>query len=175
MKKLVVSWDTYTWVHNLAGIIARNPRDYEVVIVTRDDQTPMHWTDKLCKKAVYTQRMDDIFWVGKTLGVPKLSNMQINPLELDEEKLIAELQMKIVFGGYNEVYVQDNALLERIFRAIKKKINISVAVFDRFEGLSDTYTLSDEEVERKRELLQLMHALPHYVLTYDNEERIYRI
>ena len=175
MKKLIVSWDSYTWVHCLAGLVSRSPKEYEIVVVTKDDTSPIHWTQQLCKKAVYTQRMDDIFWIGKALNINKMSNMLVDPLDFDVDKLIAEFQMKLVFGGINTVYFQDNVFLENIFRAIKKKINLEVAVFDRFEGVPMTTTLTEKELEAKRELLTLMVALPHYQLDYDSEENLYKI
>jgi len=175
MKKLIVSWDTYTWVHSIAGLVSRSPKDYEVIIVTKDDTSPMHWTKQLCKKAVYTQRMDDIFWIGKALNIKKMSNMLVDPLDFDENKLIAEFQMKLVFNGIREVYIQDNALLEIIFMSIKKKMNIEVAVFDRFTDPAMTITLTKEELKAKRELLTLMVALPCYMIDYDNEEHLHRI
>jgi len=175
MKKLIVGWDTYTWVHSIAGLIARSPKEYEIMLVTKDDSSPMHWTKGLCKKAVYAQRMDDIFWIGKALNIKKMSNMLVDPLDFDEDKLIAEFQMKLVFDGIREVYFQDNVFLKNIFSAIKKKINLEVAVFDRFEGTPTTITLTEEELRAKRELLTLMVALPHYQLDYDSEENLYRI
>lgn len=175
MKKLIVSWDSYTWVHSLAGLISRSPKEYEIMVVTKDDASPMHWITGLCKKAVYAQRMDDIFWIGKALNINKMSNMLVDPLDFDENKLIAEFQMKLVFNGIREVYFQDNDLLENIFMAIKKKMNIEVAVFDRFEGTPMTISLTKEELEAKRELLTLMVALPHYQLDYDTEEHLYQI
>jgi len=175
MKKLIVGWDTYTWVHSIAGLVSRSPHEYEVVIVTKDEKSPMHWTMQLCPKAVYAQRMDDIFWIGKALGINRLSNMLVDPLDFDENKLIAEFQMKLVFNGIQEVYFQDNALLENIFMAIKKKMNLEVAVFDRFTDPAMTITLTKDELEAKRELLTLMVALPHYQLDYDNEEHLHKI
>ena len=175
MKKLIVSWDSYTWAHCLAGLISRNPKEYEIMIVTKDDCSPMHWSKGLCKKAIYAQRMDDIFWIGKALNINKLSNMLIDPLDFDENKLIAEFQMKLVFSGINKVYFQDNVFLENIFKAIKKKINLEIAIFDRFTGTPMTTTLTEKELEAKRELLTLMVALPHYQLDYDTEEHLYQI
>ena len=175
MKKLIISWDSYTWVHCLAGTIARSPKQYEVAIVTKDDKTPIHWAPGLCFEAVYAQRTYDLYRVGKQLKIPKLYNMLLNDMDFDEDKLIAELQMKIVFGGFGEVYFQDNALLENVFKAIKKKVNIEVAVFDRFKGVPMTITLDEDELKEKRTLKNLMYALPHYHLDYDNEENLYRI
>ncbi len=176
MKKLIVSWDTYSWVHCLAGLISRSPREYEIMIVTKDDTSPIHWTQQLCKKAVYTQRMDDIFWVGKALNINKMSNLLVDPLDFDEDLLIAKFQTKLVFSGIQEVYFQDNILLESIFTAIKKKINLEVAVFDKFTDATPmTIKLTEKELEMKRELLTLMVALPHYQLDYDSEENLYRI
>lgn len=174
-KQLVISWDSYTWIHSMAGIIARKPGAFEVIIVTRDDKTPMHWTKELCGEAVYAQRADDLYRVGRTLGIPKMSNMLHDKTSLDETQMIAELQMKIIFSGIQTVYFQDNNLLEHVLGAIKEKVNIKVYAFDRFDGAGEIYKLNREELENKRNLLKEMVALPHYQLNYDSVEHLYKI
>lgn len=174
-KQLVISWDSYTWVHSIAGIIARNPKTFEVVIVTKDDESPMHWIKELCSDAVYAQRAHDLYKIGRVLGVPKMSNMLHDKVSLDEAQIVAELQMKIIFGGIQTVYFQDNQLLEYALRAIKEKVNIEVYAFNRFEGWAERYKLSMKELNHKRSLVSLMVALPHYQFSYDSEECLYKI
>ncbi len=174
-KQLVISWDSYSWIHSMAGIIARKPGAFEVIIVTKDDKTPMHWTKELCGEAIYAQRADDLYRVGRTLGIPKMSNMLHDKTSLDGTQMIAELQMKIIFSGIQTVYFQDNQLLEYVLKAIKEKVNIEVYAFDRFEGHAERYDLNREERQNKRNLLNEMVALPHYQLEYDSAEYLYKI
>ncbi len=175
-RKLVVSWDTYSWVHHLAGQIAREPRLFEIIVVTKDGDSPIYGCKELCKEAVYAQRAYDLFKVGTELRVRKLANMLYDDDTLDIEVLTAKLQMQVVLTGVEVVYFQDNIILENIFKAIKKKVNIELYAFDKFEeNPKRIINLSETEVERKQNLLSWMVGLPLYGVNYTEREYIYKI
>lgn len=175
-RKMVVSWDTYSWVHNLAGLIAREPKMFEIMVITKDSDMPISGCKALCEEAVYAQRAYDLWRVGTELGVRKLANLLYEDHTLDIETLTAKLQMQVAITGVQIVYYQDNAVLRRIFKAIKKKVNIELYAFDRFEEFPKRIiNLSETELSRKNNLLPLMVGLPQPTFTYTEREYIYKL
>lgn len=175
-RKLVVSWDTYSWIHHLAGLIAKEPKSFEIIVVTKDGDSPIYGCKELCKEAVYAQRAYDLFKVGTELGVRKLANMLYDDDTLDVEVLTAKLQMQVVLTGVNIVYFQQNIILEHILRAVKNKINIELYAFDNLEDYPRSIiNLSETELVRKQNLLTWMVGLPQYGVDYTEREYIYKI
>lgn len=175
-KRLVVSWNTYDWIHNLAGFIAKDPSSFEIIIIMKDEEHPMHWTKELCEEAIYAQRVHDLRCIGKQLGIKKLSNLLYTTNTFHLEMVAAKLQMHIVLSGIKEVYFQYNSILEGIFSAIKDKAKIEIYGFDGAPtGLEKIIYLSEEERQAKHSLLKYMVALPHYQLDYNDKEYLYKI
>ncbi len=175
-RKMIVSWDTYSWVHCLAGLIARRPKSFEVIVVTKDSETPIPGCRLLCEEAVYAQRAYDLWKIGTELGVRKLANMLYEDNNLDIEVLTAKLQMQVAITGVQVVYYQDNVVLRSIFKAIKKKVNIQLYTFDKLEeGFKRIISLSKTELARKNNLLPLMVGLPQHTPTYTEREYVYKI
>ncbi|MHA2113723.1 MAG: hypothetical protein ACW98W_19870 [Candidatus Hodarchaeales archaeon] len=175
-RKMVVSWDTYSWVHSLAGTIAKSPKLYEVIVVTKDSYSPICGCKHLCEEAIYAQRAYDLWKIGTEIGVRKLANMLYDEHDIDMEVLTAKLQMQVVLTGVKEVYFQFNSVLLNIFRAIQKKIDINLFVFDADDmGYQNVVYLDEHELNKKRDLQRYLVGTSHWVADYSNTERFYVI
>lgn len=175
-RKLIVSWNSYTWVHSLAGLISRNPKSFDVLIVCDDSNLPTHWTRaKFCKEAIYAQRKYDLFQIGTQLGIQKLSNLLYDPENLDIENLAAKLQMHILMTNPQEIYFQDIGILYEIFFVLNKKLKIDIFAFDKFTNTTDIISLTDEEQEEKNKLFNLIVADSECYIYYEDKEYLTKL
>jgi len=164
MKRLIISWDSYSWVIYCAGRIARDPKRYEIIVVSKDDTIPIHRCKNLCSSAIYEQRAEDLYNIGTRLKIKKLTNLLVENYESESEisRIIAQLQLYIIIGGIREVYFQHNEILQRIIPKICTKANIPAFSYSSsLDSLrKEVIMLDKDELESKKELINLMVGSP---------------
>lgn len=162
MRKLIISMNNYDWIKYCSALIMRNSNNCEVIVIRSQEEDSIVGYPKLCKEAVYEQRKNDLFKVGKTLGLKKLRNLRY-PKELTEEdleKLIMELQLNMIFGATTEVYFSFNKDLIDIIDALEAQLQHirfysygkRVLSYDSVERIE----LTSNEIEIKNNLKNLM-------------------
>ena len=147
--------------------------------MTDDSDTKIHWCPFLCADAVYAQRKHDLFNIGTKLRVRSLHNLLFKEnIDIEEltSKLTAKLQMYVFLNRPQEIYFQHNLILNSIFSALQKKMDIDCFSFgsssndDALNILTDATCLTDEEHVDKTKLLEFMVGLPHYKIEYSKKE-----
>lgn len=180
MKKLILSYYTYDWIKYCAGMIQRNPEEYTVIILCKDDKRPIVDCVDLCTKALYEQRTYDLFRIGKELGIKKLINLNYETNNIDIEKLIVQLQIYIIIGGIAEVYCQHIDFLTNILCEISKKSNTKIFLYGNKmceEDVIQEIYLSDSEMTTKFTLCNLMVGIANLkeLPIFKTEETFYRL
>jgi hypothetical protein len=164
MKKLILSLDTYSWVRYCAGMISRNPEDFSIIVIYKDDYTPIvDCNPNLCSKAVYEQRVHDLFKIGKELHVKKIISLNYDAEDLEIEKLVMHLQLYITIGGITEVYFHPDDIVEEILKSIKGKLNIELFSFlpsSSEDKVVREVLLDMGEMNKKYKLRELMIGIP---------------
>ena len=161
-KKLIVSYDSYSWIKYCSGMIIQNPKQFAIIIVSEDNIDSILDCKNLCKESIYAQRTKDLYDIGICLGVPEITNLgYIN--ESDLNRIVAQLQIKIIMGGISEVYYQNNKLLYSIFTAMKKKVSIPLYYYTL--GGSTEIELSLDEYMKKNSLVK-------YIIGNRNKDEI---
>ena len=175
LKKLIISYDTYSWMKYTSGLIVTEPHDYIIMIVCKDDRRTILDCEKLCKDAIYAQRRQDLFAVGKYLKIKKLYNLGCEPDIINVQKLIAQIQLNVMLSQISEIYYSDNIFLNRIFkvfpqgvkvysfgiiedRPVEKEIKLSVKNYDIKRKISDLMI----GVNNKREKLYFSYTEKFY-------------
>jgi len=165
---LVVSLDSYSWINACAGRIIEAPAQFQVLIVCKDYR-PILYCPKLCNSAIYAQRTNDLFVIGKELGIKKMSNLGHLIDDIDLKKLATQLQLAIMFSGIKTViYQYSNSLdvmlknmgnLERLAYGCKIEGDIEVFELDNVVWSKKAY-LQDlmVGVNSSTELPDLKHA-----------------
>ena len=120
----MISWNTYDWIFYCLDPVLKEPHKFDVMIICRDDSTPIHNCKRLCSEAIYAQRRHDLFKIGKELGVRKIMNMNFDGEPRNLKKLITQLQLYMGLGGVKEVYYYGNVILGKIIKEIARKFNI---------------------------------------------------
>lgn len=157
MRRMIVSMDIYSWVHYCSAMIMRNPDDFEVLIVRSQNEDPIINHEELCEEARYEQRKHDLFCIGKKLGVKKIYNLRYPKEDIDIEKLVMEIQLRVAFGAVCEIYYQRIRLLNDIFFEVGKKAeNIDIYSYAGGGPISKEIRLTDEERRKKLDLCELM-------------------
>lgn len=151
--KLIVALDNYSWINHLSGTIMRSPSEYVVMVILKDTR-PILKCSNLCEEAVYAQRRNDLFQVGKQLRLNKIINLGYENLYENPERLIMQLQLQILIGNVQTVYYQNNNFLGSIFSKIQVKEKYSFCV-DLKKATNKT-TLTNYEIDRKSELATLL-------------------
>lgn len=157
MRKLVISWGSYDWIYHCAGIIMREPANFDVIIICSDDDIPILKLPELCEGAVYIQRSYDLSRIGKEFGIRKLMNLRYDSTCINVEKLIMGLQLYISMSGIKEIYYYGNQLLNRILRKMNDKFKLSLFAYSDItsDGIR-LIKLTEEEIKRKNRLQGLM-------------------
>lgn len=180
-KKLIVSYDSYSWILNCAGIIMQEPKYYEVIIINKDTTKQIYGCSRiLCEDAIYAQRKYDLAQIGKELGIKKMYNLLHDENNTDILKLTVQLQFNILVGGVSEVFYQNNRHLNIIFDKIKKHSKANIYRFDKNYDYIQTsydkvYFLKEEEFEKKHDLVNLIIGDSESEITIKNPEICYRI
>lgn len=158
MKKLIISLDTYTWIQKLSGTIIRYPNDYEVMVIFADDNRPIRGCNKLCKKSIYIQRSQDLFVVGKELGIKKLINLKYDVVGINIHKLTAQLQLQAMFSGIGEIIYPNNLIIDKVMEGIHNVTKINTLVYgDNYNHKCfEIVRLNDDEFNKKLSLKELM-------------------
>ena len=118
---LVISYNMYDWMKIVDEIAEVGSNKFYIMIVKKDDIIPIEGCDKLCREAIYAQRTHDLFHVGKKLGVPKISNLGYDKINMP--KFITEIFLQISLSPVEKIYITDNTLLIDILKSIKDRIN----------------------------------------------------
>jgi hypothetical protein len=126
MSKLVISWDTYSWLNYCSGIILKEPEKFTLIVLTTDYHKPIYDFPKLCEDAVYEQRRYDLFKIGKSIGLKKVMNLQYDENDINLYKLITQLQLHIMLTGTKEVYFPNNISDEitKLFKSLGSNLKI---------------------------------------------------
>ena len=159
---LILSWDSYSWIKYTSGLIKKNPKNYELLLVTKDcwDQV-IFCKSFLCQEALYEQRKDDVFRVAKKLGLRKVYNLGYFYIEV--EKLIAQLQLKFLFTKYNKIYYQDVFILSEVIkRLIQNTPCLKFGMLKKGFIIDEKVYLSDQEVESKLSLAKMISGAKDY-------------
>ena len=160
MTKLIVSWRTYDWVKYTSGMIIQEPSKCQLLIVNADDDRLLVCFDRLCRNAIYEQRKHDVSTIGNYIGLPKATNLLYKKDSLDISKLIAHIHINILMSGIQEVYFQDNRILNPLFKQVQKENN-RVKIYRYGVPNSEDLNikpvfLSDKEFEKKLFLRNFM-------------------
>jgi len=150
MRRSIISLNTYSWIKHCAGMISRDPKDFNVLIVHVDKKRPIMNYNSLCSDAIYVQRAHDLKVIGKKIGISKIANLMYDDEnDIDIERLVTQLQLHLLIGGVREVYYQDSVLLENIIKKISKMIGIKCYKYGKIDNPSKTIELDEQEILNK--------------------------
>jgi hypothetical protein len=156
-KNLIVSFDTYSWIEHCTGLILDNPKAFEILIICNDDNKPIFNYKDLCPQAVYEQRREDLYNIGKELRINKISNLMFNSLNIDILQLTIQLQLPLAVGQITEVYYQYNDILNPIFNKINMLMDVGIFSYgNNTEDWDFEYELDAEEMKTKRRVVNLI-------------------
>jgi hypothetical protein len=161
MNTLILSLDSYSWVRNCSGSISRTPEAYQLFVIFKDDLRPLYRCKDLCNEAIYTQRMYDLFKIGKELGIKKVYNMNYYEDEpIDIESLLMKLHLSILIGGSKRVIFEDNNILKVALLKMSKDSDIELFSYNPIcdYKIKDVIyiELSEKEIENKMKLSSYM-------------------
>jgi len=160
MINLIVSLDSYSWIYNCAGLITRSEDSFDVIVVTKDNLTPIHNCKNLCEEAIYNQRVHDCVVAGKELKIRKLINLKHKSINsVDIEQLIVHLSLYTTLNNIKTVYIQNNFVLYRIFKAIKKNLPLNLFLCSETNS-TDNILLTYNEYNSKCLVIDKMVGLP---------------
>lgn len=146
MRKLIISWDTYSWVYDIAEEVLKDPDNFTVLIICEDVKKRMAHCPNLCEDAIYAQRKYDLVQICRRVGVKKVSNLLCDEDYVDWEWATAQITSAILFGGIKEIYTsKSNPGLEYI-RKIAETLKIKCLEF------------TEKEFDKKVELVALMQG-----------------
>jgi len=154
MKKLIISYSTYSWIKYCSGMIIQEPNTFSVMIVMAEKDKPIYGCANLCKAAIYEQRSEDLYNIGIKIGVKELTNFRNTIETFDIHKLIAQLQLKIMLGGIEEIYYQKSKLLDIIFNKMNKKLCVNIYSYGK--NGDKVIELSQNEYSKKLSLKEFM-------------------
>lgn len=129
MKRLIISFLSYDWIVYCSGLIMRDPENFDVIVVCRDNLRTIEGFPDLCVDATYIQRRYDVFNIGKKLGIKKISNLGHNENSVDIPKLVAELQLYITLSSIKVIYCYNNYVLRDIVSVVGKNIRTPVYIY----------------------------------------------
>lgn len=130
MRTLILSNTTYSWVKFCVGVIIKDPSKIQLLIIYKDDDRPLYRMTSLCEDAVYAQRSEDLFKLGKLLNIKKISNLGYYKDNLDVEKLSAQIQLSIMLGGITKIIYEYSPILENTLKAIRKNTQVELYAYD---------------------------------------------
>ena len=168
MKKLIISYDTYSWALYCSTMIAFDTENKYGVIVVDKDISPMVYYKGLCEEAILAQRRHDLFCLGKELKIQRLESMSFNI-----ESLITYIQLQTMVGGIKEIYFQyDCKALRDIFSVVKKKIDIPIYGYNADKNIVISINLTWDEILYKRLIIKnCMKGIPEkYYNIYPTKE-----
>jgi len=149
------------------------------MIVCRDDIRPIYnCVDKLCKNALYEQRKNDIFNIGRRLGLKKIYNLNHDINNIDIAKLSTEISLNIIVGNMKEIYCFDNEILVNIASSINNKLKRNLYIFGYDNKKTDTIIkLRQDEYNIKRNLNNLMVGInsPQELIGLEDIEEFHKI
>ena len=153
MRKLIVSWDTYSWALYCSTKIILDYESQYIVIVADKDLSPMAYYDGLCDDAILAQRRHDLFCIGKELKIQRLEGVLYSLQNI--ESIITYIQLQILIGGIKEIYFQyDCNILYNMFLAIKKKIDIPIYGYNTDKNVVLSIDLTETEILNKKQLIK---------------------
>ena len=160
---------TYSWIRHCAGLVAKNPKEFQLFILYSDDSTPIPSCPNLCRDALYVQRTDDLFKICKELGIKKVVNLNINVDEWDIYDLSTKLQLSILIGGVNRIIYQYDIRLNSILVTLHNVTGVQLLAYNihnRVDFPTLITNLSKYEVEQKLLLNRYM------IGSYDKEDLV---
>jgi hypothetical protein len=162
MKMLIISLNNYEWIKYCSTLVSQNSNNCEVLVIRSQNEDPILGYPRLCEEARYEQRKEDLFRVGKELGLKKLRNLRY-PKSLTYEhieRLAMELQLTMVFGAVSEVYFFPDKTILNIIGAIEKQLkHIKFYSYEKGPHKYDYVKrigLTPEEIDKKRRLKDYM-------------------
>jgi hypothetical protein len=165
MKKLVISYDSYSWVKYIGGMVIENPNLFEVIIVCEDTERDMECCTRLCDDAIYSQRRYDLFKIAKDIRLKKISNFNYtySTLLKNLDKFAAEVSLKSVVSGTDTIIYQNNYILRNISK------NLGIKSF----AYQDNYSLDNTKfIYLKNKTVDKKIALARFMLgVHDREEK----
>lgn len=165
MNNLVVSLDTYSWIKHTAGIIIKEPSSFSVLIVFSESDRYIEGYENLCPNAIYAQRSNDLYNIGTEIKIPELGNLLFNG-NINVEKLVTDLTLKITLGNIRTVYYQKSKILDNIFKGLQNKINnIEIYSYSTKRNIYDIQIdLTENEYRKKLALRKYMIGVPNMSL-----------
>jgi len=124
MRKLIISWDTYSWVYNIDNTVIKNPDDFTLMIICEDTKTPITYCIDLCEDAIYAQRKYDLMQICNRIGIKKVYNLLCDEDYVPWEWATAEITRSIIFNGIKEIYTSSNNPGLEYIRQIAKTLKI---------------------------------------------------
>ena len=160
MINLIVSLDSYSWIYNCYGLITRSENSFDVIVVTKDNLTPIHNCKNLCEEAIYNQRVHDCVVAGKELKIRKLINLKHKSINsVDIEQLIVHLSLYTTLNSISTIYIQNNFILYKIFKTMKKNLPFKLFLCSEANS-TDNIFLEYEEFNSKYSIIDKMIGLP---------------
>ena len=179
MRSLIIDISTYNWIKYCAGLIMKSPHDFSVMVTCKDDIRPIYkCNDKLCKSAIYEQRKNDIFNVGKKLNIKKIYNLghDINGIEI--ERLSTEITLNIMIGNMTDVYCYSDDRILNVVKAVNKQLNKNLYIFGDIKNKPDKIIkLQQDEYETKRDLNKYMIGVSSWeeLIHLEDLEEFYKV
>lgn len=150
---LIVSLDSYSWINACTGRIIEAPAKFQVLIVCKDYR-PILYCPNLCDDAIYAQRSNDLFTLGKELGIKKISNLGHLQDDIDLKKLATQLHLSLMFGGIKTVIYQFNNSLDVMLRSFKDINKLTYGA--KVDGELEVFELDNLAWNKKAYLQELM-------------------
>lgn len=178
MKKLILSYDSYSFVKYFLYEVFNDISNCEVVIATKDDITPIAGFPDLCQDALFYQRRYDLLKIGNFLGLKKMSNFMFDEADLNVELLIKRIQLMIMLSGVREIFFQSHVVLSPVMKAIKNNFGIPVFKFgDYTSSFFIERKLTQEESDKKGRCVDICTGAPERFFhnTDFRVERLYSV
>lgn len=156
MDKLIISNGHYDWINRCSGMILKSPEEFELMILYNEYERPMYICKKLCKEAVYAQRLYDLSKICRAIGLKRAYNLKNSFGDLNIEELVIQLQLKILIQGIKEIYYPDDPILNRVMFLIPSKIAVDLYKYGKFGEVKKAVYLNLDELISKARLRKHM-------------------
>lgn len=161
MKKiLLVSFDTYSWVKYVSGLILSSPDDiFELIIISKDNTLPER-AKFLAPEAIEAQRNYDLRRINNKLNIKKLSKLEFSYGDIlhNKKRFDATLGVGLLLATPSEIIFQNEPMLRNII----PKLSRTTPVFAYGSGKTfpkrKLVHLNKDNIEKKLSLSKLITA-----------------
>lgn len=172
MYKLVLSEARYD-----AILYASHLLDYRSVVITISDGMEEDNIYSLCRRALEIQKKFEVEKAYKKFGIRQLYCFNQDMYKPDYQFILLKLQLMLTVTPYTHLcFPEENRTLANICEEIIGAKN-KIIYLKHPAGNSLTYTLNDEEIQRKLSAIERMPTIRTKLLSHNNfrEEYIKRM